>query len=179
MSIVNDKDKLFRAIGRVVVEFQFIESTLSEILASLLKLQESNDKYRIAAAMSFRQKVDLMCDLYDSRKNPKWASVDIFVTRKALNTAEEFRNRVLHSFWHFDSSKLGWVQTKPNLRGKTGLKIDTRVVSIENLEIGAKSLYVVRDWYLGQSDKITLATNELKSISTQLNLLENLDTNSE
>jgi hypothetical protein len=151
---------------------------LSGILALLLKLQESNDRYRIAAAMSFRQKVDLMCDLYDSRKNPKWPSVDISVTRKALNTAEEFRNRVLHSFWHLDG-KLEWIQTKPNLRSKTGLKIDTRVVSIENLEIGAKSLYVIRDWYLGQSDKISLATNELKSISTQLNLLEKLDTNSE
>jgi hypothetical protein len=168
IDIVDDTDRLFRGIGKVVVQFQFIESTLSEILASLLQLREQSDNHRVAAAMSYRQKVDLMCDLYAMRKHPQWPSVDISITRKALFAAEDFRNRVVHSFWHVGGSESQWMRTKASLRSNAGLKVATGAANIENLELGAKSLYVVRDWYLGQSEKLTVATQELRIFAAQL-----------
>lgn len=62
---------LFSLIGEIIVEFQFIENILNETLVELLKLPDTEDRHRVAAAMSYRQKVDWICDIYPSRKLPK------------------------------------------------------------------------------------------------------------
>ena len=59
--IVVQTDRLHMAIGRMVVEFQFVENIVAECLASLLRMREHEDQHRVAAAMSYRQKVDLLC----------------------------------------------------------------------------------------------------------------------
>ncbi len=106
-------DDLRIAIGEIVIRFQFIEHELSEILTVLLNMSEKEDKYRIFAALSFKQKTDLMCDLYETRKKSSWPkTVDISEVKKALNTAEEFRNSVLHGFYYVSgSSKPVWMRS--------------------------------------------------------------------
>ena len=65
--IVVQTDRLHMAIGRMVVEFQFVENIVAECLASLLRMREHEDQHRVAAAMSYRQKVDLLCGTPDER----------------------------------------------------------------------------------------------------------------
>lgn len=168
--LATDTNRLSQSIGKIIIDFQFIEYTLSELLANLLGLKEADDIHRIVAAMSYRQKVDLLSDIYDLRKPNNWPTVDISLSRKALFAAEDFRNRVVHSLWHVNDST--WFRTKSSLKTSKGLKIDTGKANIECLEKSSESLYAIRDWYLGQSDKLIHATQELKTCAEQLNVKE-------
>lgn len=166
-NFIADKKRLFQGIGETVVQFQFLEHEVAEVLASLLQMHHPSDTHRITAAMSFGQKVDLMCDLYPSRKNPDWPSVDLRLTRSVLKVAEAFRNTVVHSFWHLGTER-HWMRTKANLRRKDGLNVSTGVVSLDALEEGAKCLSVVRDWYLGSSDQVEAAADRLEVLAREL-----------
>lgn len=167
--LVAQTDRLYLAIGRVVVEFQFVENTTAECLATLMKMREQEDQHRVAAAMSFRQKVDLLCDLYPKRKSANWPNVEIDVVRKSLFVAEEFRNSVVHSFWHVgESNAPKWMRSKSTLRTSTGLKITSGIANIECLEVGSKALASVRNWYLGDSDALKKSTKALKTCTQTL-----------
>lgn len=171
--LIESTDRLYKAIGQVIVDFQLIEYTLSEILAGLLHFKESEDNHRVSAAMSYRQKVGLVSDIYDKRKPDNWPSVDIRVARKALFAAEDFRNRVVHSFWHVasdDENETKWMRVKASLRTSNGLKVGAGEANIEYLEASEKSLKDVRDWYLGLTDKVQEATEKLKKYAEELHV---------
>lgn len=161
-------EKLHAAIGCVVVQFQFVESIVAECLASLVRMREQEDIHRISAAMSFRQKVDLLCDIYPSRKHVQWPDIDIRVTRKSLFAAEEFRNAVVHSFWHIAGMAPKWMRTKATLRTSAGLKVASGEADITCLESGARAIYTVRDWYLGDSAALDSAAKVLKKCTGTL-----------
>lgn len=168
--LLTNTERLYRAIGRVVVEFQFVEYTVAEILASILQMREQEDQHRISAAMSFRQKVDLLCDLYSIRKNPLWPDVDLPLARKCLYGTEDFRNRVVHSFWHVaGTDEIRWMRTKASLRSSDGLRISAGVANIEALEHGAEAIHCIRDWYLNQVEKMQEAINNLQRLAKSLN----------
>ena len=106
-----------------------------------------------------------MC-LYPRRKNVQWPDVEINVARKSLFAAEEFRNAVVHSFWHVSGSNAPkWMRTKSTLRTPAGLKIIAGKANIECIESGSKALYTVRDWYLGDSAALKKAAKVLKRLS--------------
>lgn len=169
-SLFFDTEKLFRGIGEVVVQFQQIEHYVASVLAYLLQLKNETDIHRITAAMSYGQKVDLMCDLYPERCNPHWPAVDIQVTRRGLKAAEEFRNSVVHSFWYVGGTKPQWVRAKANLRSKSSLRISEGSANLDALKEGVDSLCVVKTWYLGQSEMVELATTTLKDLTQKLGL---------
>ncbi len=151
-------------IGQVVVRFQFVEYIVAEHLALLLHMQKDKDVHRVSAAMSYRQKVDLMYDLYPTRRNPAWPAVELKIVRNSLYVAEEFRNAVVHSFWHVGGiGKDSWKRTKSSLRSPSGLKVTLDPVDLKRLEQGSEALGIVRDWYVAGSDKLLLATKALKA----------------
>ncbi|MDF3822831.1 hypothetical protein P3G55_23235 [Leptospira sp. 96542] len=160
---IRDTDRLLIAIGKVVVQFQFVESVVAEMLASLLQLRQPDDQHRIMAAMSYKQKVDLLFDLYPSRRVQSWPDIDVGISRQALYAAEKYRNTVVHSFWHIGGEESRWMRTKADLRRSNGLRIQSSEVDIESLEVGSQSIYVIRDWYLGQTDRIKSATETLNA----------------
>lgn len=168
--LVSDTDQLFRGIGRVVVEFQQIEHGLADVLASLLQMKHDSDTYRVTAAMSYGQKINLMCDLYPSRRNSHWPTVDVQITRNSLKAAEEFRNTVVHSLWHVGGAEPQWLRTKANLRSKGQLKISTGKANLDALREGSEHLYTIKDWYVGRSDDLALATSRLKSLTQELSI---------
>ncbi|TXG01506.1 hypothetical protein [Massilia arenae] len=163
-----ETEELFRGIGEVVVQFQQVEHWVADVLASLLQLKHEADTHRVTAAMSYGQKVDLMCDLYPERCNERWPIVNIKVTRNALKAAEEFRNAVVHSFWYVGGTETEWMRTKANLRSKSQLKVSTGSANIGALKEGADCLRVVKDWYLGESEKVVVATGRLKILTQEL-----------
>lgn len=163
-NLLHDTDRLYGAIGQVVVRFQFVEYIVAEHLAILLRMKDTGDVHRVSAAMSYRQKVDLMYDLYPARSNPAWPAVELQSVRGALYAAEEFRNAVVHSFWHVGgTTERGWMRAKSTLRSSSGLKITLGPVDLKYLEQGSGALGVVRDWYVASSDKLQQATHDLRA----------------
>lgn len=173
---LSKRDRLRIAIGEVVINFQFIEYELSDILAILLNMNEKEDKHRILAAMSFKQKTGLVCDLYETRKKTTWKEpLDISEVRKALEEAEKFRNSVVHSFYYVNGSEEPvWMRSKSSLRPSAGLKIVDGVADISGMEKGVKSLAVIREWYLGDTENLKKATKSLSSCTKRLSRKINL-----
>lgn len=162
-----DSSRLFEGIGRIVVSFQQVEQWLSEILALLLRMREKDDQFLVSAAMSFGQKVDLLVALYPKRKPSQLQDVDLKVVKKALSTAEEFRNRVVHSFWAIEcANENRWVRIKGSLRGRKGLKLSKTPANIELLHQCDLALLVIREWMLNDAPKIEAATKILEGYMT-------------
>jgi len=162
--VVNETTRLFEGIGRIVVSFQQIEQWLAEILAMLLRMREKDDQFLVSAAMSFGQKVDLLVELYPKRKSAHLKDVDLIVVKNALSTAEEFRNRVVHSFWAIEcADETRWIRIKGSLRGRKGLKLSKTPANIEMLHECDSALLVIREWMLKETSKIEAATVTLKA----------------
>ncbi|MCW5549815.1 MAG: hypothetical protein KIT44_12695 [Opitutaceae bacterium] len=131
---MRNRDKLFHAIGRIVVEFQKTERSLTEFLAELLQAKQLNQKDIILGALSYGQKVDLMAALYQRRATPtKWKLCTLAC--HYLRAAEDFRNQTVHSDYHVISSNVGikWIQKKASIRGGKGLRMRRMVVDIHRL----------------------------------------------
>lgn len=76
-NLVDQTDALLRAIGHTIVRFQQVEQWLAEELALILRMREKEDQYLFSAAMSFRQKVDLLVEIFLGEQSairtfPKW-----------------------------------------------------------------------------------------------------------
>jgi hypothetical protein len=162
--VVIETARLYEGIGRIVVSFQQIEQWLAEILAMLLHMREKDDQFLVSAAMSFGQKVDLLVELYPKRKTAQLKDVDLIVVKNALSTAEEFRNRVVHSFWAIEcADEARWIRIKGSLRGRKGLKLSKTSANIEMLHECDGALLVIREWMLKETSKIEVATATLKA----------------
>ncbi len=87
-NLVEETEALYRAIGHTVVRFQQVEQWLAEELAMLLRMREREDQYFVSAAMSFKQKVDLLVEIFPRRaeRPPKLPKVDVADVRKAHST---------------------------------------------------------------------------------------------
>jgi hypothetical protein len=167
-NLASEAERLYKGIGKVVVEFQLVENGVADVLASLLQMRHPTDIHRISAAMSYAQKVNLMCDLYPERSNPSWPPVELRLTRDSLMAAESFRNTVVHSLWHVGGAEPQWIRTKANLRSKGSLSVSSGVSNLDALEEGAGCLYIVRDWYCGQSEQLTKALARLRALVNEL-----------
>lgn len=162
--VVTETARLYEGIGRIVVSFQQIEQWLAEVLAMLLRMREKDDQYLVSAAMSFGQKVDLLVELYPKRKTAHLKDVDLIVVKNSLSTAEEFRNRVVHSFWAIEcGDETRWIRIKGSLRGRKGLKLSKTPANIEMLNECDGALMVIREWMLKETSKIEAATATLKA----------------
>lgn len=162
--VVTETKRLYEGIGQIVVSFQQIEQWLAEILAMLLRMREKDDQFLVSAAMSFGQKVDLIVELYPKRKTANLKDVDLIVVKNALSTAEEFRNRVVHSFWAIEcADETRWIRIKGSLRGRKGLKLSKTPANIEMLHECDNALIVIRQWMLKDASTIAAATATLKA----------------
>ena len=161
-----ETDRVLRAIGRVVVAFQLLELWVAEALGSALGMKAKDDRHLVSAAMSYRQKVDLLFELY-ARHGPPNRKVDVDVTKRAMIVAEEFRNRVVHSVWAVrgeDSKR--WVRTKASLRGKVGFAVATRTAQAVLLEQAAESMNNIRAWEEGNESELLRAIKILSTLES-------------
>lgn len=164
-NLIAQTEALYRAIGHTVVRFQQVEQWLAEELALLLRMREREDQYLVSAAMSFKQKVDLLVEIFPRRteRHPKLPKVDVADIRKALYAAEEFRNRVVHSFYAVecgeDNSR--WVRMKGSLRSRAGFSLNSVDANVHIFEECNDALAIIREWSLKEPDTIRAATATL------------------
>lgn len=167
MSVTNLLDQteaLYRAIGQTVVRFQQVEQWLAEELAVLLRMRDKEDQYLVSAAMSFKQKVDLLIEIFPKRaeRHPRLPVVDVGDVRRALYAAEEFRNRVVHSFYAVECGEPSrWVRMKGSLRGRAGLSLNSVDANIHIFQECNSALAVIREWSLKEPEALRTATATL------------------
>jgi hypothetical protein len=163
-NLLDQTDALFRAIGHTVVRFQQVEQWLAEELAMLLRMREKEDQYLVFAAMSFKQKVDLVVELFPKQieRHPRLPDVNIGEVRKALYAAEEFRNRVVHSFYAVECrDESRWMRMKGSLRGRAGFSLNSVEANVEIFEECNEALAVIREWSLKEEASLKQATATL------------------
>ena len=163
-NLLDQTEALFRAIGHTVVRFQQVEQWLAEELAVLLRMREKEDQYLVSAAMSFKQKVDLLVEIFPRRaeRHPKLPKVDVADVRKALYAAEEFRNRVVHSFYAVECGDPSrWVRMKGSLRSRAGFSLNSVDANVHIFENCNEALGVIREWSLKEPEAIRAATTTL------------------
>jgi hypothetical protein len=161
--VLSKSNRLRLAIGDVVIAFQFMEHELASIICSMLQLKEAKDVQRISSAMSFKQKVDLFCEIYPTRRNASWPEIDVKAVKNALSTAEEFRNSIVHSFWYVSGSKrIVWMRSKGSMRSSSGLIHVDGVANISAMEKGVVAMGKIRNWYVGDTIELKAATAKIK-----------------
>lgn len=163
-NLLDQSEALFRAIGLTVVRFQQVEQWLAEELAVLLHMRDKEDQYVVSAAMSFGQKVDLLVELFPKRaiRHPRLPFVDIKVVQKALSKAEEYRNRVVHSFYAIEcTDESRWHRMKGSLRGRKGFSLNSTIINIGIFEECNEALRIIREWSIKDSEAISAATATL------------------
>lgn len=162
-----EAERLYAGIGKIIVRFQQVEMWLAEVLAGLLLMRDQTDRHLISSAMSYRQKVDLLIELYPKRKPKMDAKVDIAIVRKALYAAEEFRNRIVHSFWGIECGEnRRWVRIKASLKGRNGFSVKTVTADTKMLEECADALQYVCLWMFADDAGLESATRILNQIVT-------------
>lgn len=167
--IVESADAIFCGIGKLIVAFQQVEMWLAESLAGMLLLKDKTDKHLVASAMSYRQKVDLMVELHKKRKPKYGGKASLNTIRKALYVAEEFRNRIVHSFWEIECGETDrWVRIKASLRGKNGLNVISRNGESINFEECHKALQTIREWMLTSEERLVTAIQILKKAEEEI-----------
>lgn len=162
--LVQDTERVLRAIGRVVVAFQLLELWVAEALAQQLNMNAIEDRHLVSAAMSYKQKVDLLFELYRRHGTPS-ALLSPDVAKRAMCAAEQFRNRVVHSVWAISGSKDSkWVRTKASLRGRGGLDVATRPAQAKLLEQAAQAISEIRNWEEGNASELLQAIKILSTL---------------
>ena len=163
-TIVDQTDALLRAIGNTAVRFQQVEQWLAEELAVLLQMRETEDQYLVSAAMCYKQKVDLLVALFPRRaeRHPRLPIVDIADVRKALYAVEEYRNRVVHSFYAVECSDPSrWIRLKGSLRGRAGFSLNSVDANVAIFEECNNAMSVIREWSLREAASLQKATEVL------------------
>ncbi|MDQ7745215.1 hypothetical protein [Hydrogenophaga pseudoflava] len=111
--------------------------------------------------MSYKQKVDLLCELFPRRAKHHYG-VPISVARAALYAAEEYRNKIVHSVWSAERER-GWIRSKGSLRSKSGFSLVDEAVNIRGMEAGVVALRMVQHWEMLTEKRLRHATKFLKS----------------
>ncbi len=132
---------LYSEIGRTVVAFQRTEFHVADSLAIVLRLKELDSRHMLMAAMSYKQKVELLMALL-SRNDPGLTAIaSLESIRSALFLAEEFRNRIVHSLWTVDGSEdLRWIQVKASIKSRVGLSVKTLDAASQDLKTANDAL---------------------------------------
>jgi len=147
---------LCREVGCVVTTFNWMEAEVSVLIAKVLRLPEVESYAGVFhAAMSFRQKVDLLVALYKTRFSDANKTKALETFAKALLAMEQKRNQAAHMTLRPDSSQLGWVKHKSSVKGAKGLRKQIERLS-EN--------QILRGW----AQEAIGAFNEFNSLSEWL-----------
>src|ERR1700731_721313 len=123
---VGDPEELDAAIGKITLDFQYLEDTARNLIV-LLSKADSKVAHIMTAELSFRQKLDVLASLVrhllptlspssdgPSAQDAQEALRELVVV---CRRAEEFRNTYLHSRYFRER------RSKISAKGKQGLRV--------------------------------------------------------
>lgn len=166
MDIINQRDKLFYLIGETIVAFQRIEYDSTELLYYLLELNHEKKHLILLGALSFNQKLNLIFELAKNKeKDFKYLNkkLDLKLAKKCLNNAEQYRNKIVHSFYYLEKNE--FKKRKVNIKGKNGLVINENSINYLQLEKCNDALRKLDSWFIYENDymnEVNQIFNEFK-----------------
>ncbi len=138
------------AIGRYVVNFELVSSTVGWAINSLLEIGGLSDealRQCVYAELGFRGRLNLLMALMREEKHQDAAAVvELGKLVKRLEAADEARNATVHATWHIGYGEPGsapstWSAHRMKITAKTrGRKVDSREFSAEDLEKAAAGI---------------------------------------
>ncbi|WP_144604708.1 hypothetical protein [Algoriphagus algorifonticola] len=166
MNITEQRDRLFFLVGETVINFQKIEYYLADFLYKLLELNHEEKHLLLMDSLTFGQKMNLTFELFGKKKNKLTYIAEDFdfeMARKCLSKAEEFRNKIVHSFYFLDAKEDHFKKQKSNIKGKNGLKTKVSIIDFDSLANCNQQLQNLAFWYL----------NSNKSLQESFDILNN------
>lgn len=155
MNIIEQRDKLFFLIGDTIVSFQGIEYHITEFLYTLLGLDHKDKHLLLMDALSFGQKLNLTSEVFQSKKNTLnyiKEDFDFDTARKCLSKAEQYRNKIVHSFYYLEREE--FKKQKTSIKGKNGLVTKSGKINFKALEECNQALRELKFWFLMDNESL-------------------------
>lgn len=164
MDIIKQRDKLYFLVGETVVSFQRIDYILTEFLYLLLKIKHEQNSLLLMDALSYSQKVNLTFELLRSKDKLTFGTlskIDLILAKKCLTKAEEFRNKIVHSFYFIDLKDELFKKQKSNIKGKSGLKTKVSKINYDDLMNCNLELMRLDMWFTSDNSSLEKTFNTL------------------
>ena len=135
---LNISDEILAEIGKIVITHNLIESSLSNIIGTIISLRTHEEIGQIVTAeLSFRQKIPMLRSLLVLCLTDKHESVAEFDKIKGkLHEADSQRNIIVHSNW-FKSEEHEHeivIRSKTTAKEKHGLRCDSVEMNLQEIE---------------------------------------------
>jgi len=132
-------------LGKMLIEFQFLETALREYIANLIDKNDSTVGYITTTRMRFIQLLNVLCALFAHRcKNEEKVNALREILKKCAECNER-RNELVHSFWYSDEDEGIAVRFEIRIgRGKLPYDESEEWVPGDLLELDAKMCEIVR-----------------------------------
>jgi hypothetical protein len=133
-------DEYLKAIGSVVVHWNYLEEVLNLILIHLLGKKITDDRSHIIFAhTSFPQKMDILSALVGKVENlPEYSRFQEYKANvePLLKTAQSSRNTIIHSMWGMKDGKL----MRASISARGSLKLVWIIVTLREIENAQESI---------------------------------------
>ena len=142
MQLSSLSDEHLKAIGRVVVYFSLLDEALSFRICSLIGYQ-NNIGNVITAELSFKQKVNLFSSLFCHLQKTTQEPSELKSLIDRISTAEEERNKILHSLWVVGTSSDMVIRLKATAKrrkGQSGFKAQAKPMLLQDINRIADSI---------------------------------------
>ena len=124
-------DESLKAIGRITVEFSFLETAIA--LCIWVLIRDLGFGMVITAQMSCRNLIDLLDAVFRHKVKDKGQHVILDDLLKRAVNAEEKRNQVIHSLWTVGKTPGTIVRSKSTKRRGKGVQRDEQIMSVDEL----------------------------------------------
>ena len=146
--LVKSKNTIFKdlpenhysEIGKIVIRFQFLDNSVSDILERLLNLNPPTGLL-VLENLSYKKKVTtvgslfrIMASEWNSENKEKIDLKEWGIIINQLFKAEEIRNKMIHSIWATYNNKEAPVRLKPSYK-KSGYSLTREKFIINDLRL--------------------------------------------
>ena len=126
-------DEILRALGRVVINFQYLDMRLSATAARLISNDPEVGNMAIFQ-LSFGKKCDLIESLFLHIFGKLDSAKQFQEIIKEIGLVEQERNKVFHSAWAIEKETGETFRVKADLRKGKGLVVATPTVAAEDID---------------------------------------------
>lgn len=131
---IMDKDESFiKALGKITSRYALLEELITGCINILLG---GEGAAIVTAGLPFYRSLNILGALYRQKYNITQDEDYPMQLKELLSqaeNAEEERNKVIHSIWKSSHIKESLIRIKRNISRKKGMRIDTEIINVQEL----------------------------------------------
>nr|WP_100548121.1 MULTISPECIES: hypothetical protein [unclassified Pseudomonas] len=175
------KEYLYKALGKMIVEFQGLERSIEHLIFATMTSTHSQVRI-LMSEMSFKVKVNVMSSLIKdlhSEEETLFDGSNIFHRAEAIvktcHECEGRRNQLAHSFWipEFKSAPDLVMRLKESSKSKKGYTYNVESIDFGSLDSDIESIEKARDEINDFCQKLSIQYNRHHGIHGMEGCLEN------